>query len=487
MDEEDEEDAAANGGGDDEEEEKVSTRKTTSKPAAAAAAAGGDEDASMEDAAPAPEQSQYAKMKALFDKKKDDKYMTFDADDPLKPNPSQYNTHTAESEQAEAERCAAGPSTSDAIPGLWILLRGRSHSLLPVPAPAFSDKKRAAEREDEELAEDGEKDPWLLQARDDSARAAEQAADPAAHFNTHPAHKSKTPLVASTAVFESDDAAPIFDQAQARLVLLKHMQPGETVLKAVKRLGAPSNNAAANGAKGGATAAAPHTVKTKMKNVRSKPKEDAAAAAAPVAAAVDPVAEKARKAAFEELTEAAQGFLSSGYVGEFISLAVWPTASQPLASLLMLLDCVCLCSLNVSCVQRSIKMRTRRSIALSRHSVLTRRRLHRERQLRPQERKRCRHLRLELMHALVPRPDCNASVMHARLDCLNLNRAMTRKKITRVHDPLLLLLHPRPPLLLPLPPPPLPLLLHLLPLLAVCNGCTSTVVKTRMCRVRSPV
>jgi hypothetical protein len=29
------------------------------------------------------------KMSALFDKKKDDKYMTFHADDPLKPNPSQ--------------------------------------------------------------------------------------------------------------------------------------------------------------------------------------------------------------------------------------------------------------------------------------------------------------------------------------------------------------------------------------------------------------
>lgn len=38
--------------------------------------------------------TQYEKMKALFDKKKDDKYMTFDADDPLKPNPSQTQRHT---------------------------------------------------------------------------------------------------------------------------------------------------------------------------------------------------------------------------------------------------------------------------------------------------------------------------------------------------------------------------------------------------------
>lgn len=247
MNEQEEEEADAEGKHADDEEEKSSAR-----PAAAVAAAAADSmrdvEAPLDDAA-----ARRLKMKALFDKSKDDKYMTFDAEDPLKPNPN---------------------------------------------------KRRAAEREDENLEEEDSKDPWLLQAKEDAAKHA--SGDVLTHFTTHA--KAKAPLVASTAIFDGEENAPIFNQSAARIVLLKHMQPGETVLRAVKRLGVPIT---VGGAKG-AAAPAPAASKTKMKNVRSKPKEGADAPAA--AAALDPVAEKQRKAAFAELTEAAQGFLSSGYV-----------------------------------------------------------------------------------------------------------------------------------------------------------------------------
>lgn len=63
---------------------------------AAAAAADdddGDEGKASDAMADAPRELTYReKMNALFDKKKTDKFMTFDADDPLKPNPSQHNT-----------------------------------------------------------------------------------------------------------------------------------------------------------------------------------------------------------------------------------------------------------------------------------------------------------------------------------------------------------------------------------------------------------
>ena len=258
KDEEDDEGHAAND--DDEEEEKTSSRK----PAASADTMGDvGEEAPLDDRA-----AHRLKMKALFDKNKSDRYMTFDAEDPLKPNPN---------------------------------------------------KRRAAEREDENLEEEDNKDPWVLQAKEDAERAAAEAAKRGGggtdsiitHFSTHSgaAAKPKAPLVSSTAIFDGEDSAPIFNQAAARVVLLRHMKPGETVLKTVKRLGVPITVGGAGG--GAAAVAAPHVVKTKMKNVRSKPKEPEAASATAV---LDPVAEKARKLAFAEVTEAAQGFLSSGYV-----------------------------------------------------------------------------------------------------------------------------------------------------------------------------
>lgn len=174
-----------------------------------------------------------------------------------------------------------------------------------------SDKKRAAEREDEELDEDATKDPWLRQAAEDSARAAAGGgADIASHFSTH---NGKRALVSSTAVFDGDDTAPVFDQHRARLALLKHMRPGETVMKAVKRLG---SHAGAAGGAGAAPGAAGAQKLTKMKNVRSKPKEGAAGVATGAASAADVAAEKERKAAFEELTEAAQGFIGAAYLGQ---------------------------------------------------------------------------------------------------------------------------------------------------------------------------
>ena len=177
------------------------------------------------------------------------------------------------------------------------------------------DKKRAAEREDEELDEEATKDPWLRQAAEDSARAAagEGGADIASHFSTH---NGKKALVSSTAVFDGDDAAPVFDQHRARLTLLKHMRPGETVMKAVKRLGSHAGGA------GAGAAGAPGVQKvTKMKNVRSKPKEGATGAATGATTAADAAAEKERKAAFEELTEAAQGFIGAAYLGQFCACA----------------------------------------------------------------------------------------------------------------------------------------------------------------------
>lgn len=47
----------------------------------------------------------HARMKALFDKNKDDKYMTFDAEDPLRPNPSQY-TYMNTTERRDMEETA---------------------------------------------------------------------------------------------------------------------------------------------------------------------------------------------------------------------------------------------------------------------------------------------------------------------------------------------------------------------------------------------
>ena len=164
-----------------------------------------------------------------------------------------------------------------------------------------ADKKRAAEREDDDLDEEGVKDPWLLQAAQDAARA-KDAGDSAASYLS----RAGKPLQSSTAALAANENAPPFDQGKARLILLKHMKPGETVQKAVRRLGTSA------AAPGGAAAA---PAKNKMKNVRSKPKEGAAAPAA--ATPLDAAAEKQRKADFAELTDAAQGFLNSGYVGQW--------------------------------------------------------------------------------------------------------------------------------------------------------------------------
>jgi len=204
-----------------------------------------------------------AKIKALFDKKKDEKYMSFAADDPLKPN---------------------------------------------------ANRRRAAEREDEELDEDDElskKDPWLLQAAEDAQRSKHPGEDAERIMN-------RPPVQPSTAVFDKEEQAPIFDQFKARETLLKHMQPGETVMQTVKRLGVkPGGN---NGSVGGSSTSSggPQPPRTKMKNVRTKKKDtnmtDASSAGTPAAAPVDPEAEKARKQAFDEVTEAANGFLTSGYV-----------------------------------------------------------------------------------------------------------------------------------------------------------------------------
>jgi hypothetical protein len=180
-----------------------------------------------------------------------------------------------------------------------------------------SDKARAAAREDEELDEDGVKDPWLLQAAHDAARAAASGTDVADATNRlFNSKRSGAPLKSSTAVFEQEAQAPIFDQATARRVLLKHMRPRESVQQAMRRLATPL----AGAARAGGASNSGGVLKTKMKNVRSKPKEGADAAAASAAATVSPAdleAEKARKAAFDELMEAAQGFLSSAYVGTF--------------------------------------------------------------------------------------------------------------------------------------------------------------------------
>lgn len=60
--------------------------------ASASAAAGGDTemaDGDADDAGFLDDRARQAQIRARFDKSQDDKYMTFDAEDPLKPNPSQ--------------------------------------------------------------------------------------------------------------------------------------------------------------------------------------------------------------------------------------------------------------------------------------------------------------------------------------------------------------------------------------------------------------
>jgi hypothetical protein len=204
-----------------------------------------------------------------------------------------------------------------------------------------ADKARAAAREDEELDEDGVKDPWLLQAAHDAARAAASGTDVAdATSRLFNSKRSGTPLKSSTAVFEQEAQAPIFDQATARRVLLKHMRPRESVQQAMRRLATPLAGAARAG---GASNSGGGVLKTKMKNVRSKPKEGADAPAASATAAVTPAdleAEKARKAAFDELMEAAQGFLSSAYVGTFSNRSICRLIAQGANGLLL---CLALC------------------------------------------------------------------------------------------------------------------------------------------------
>ena len=163
------------------------------------------------------------------------------------------------------------------------------------------DKKRAAAREDEEL-EDDNKDPWLLQAAEDRARAIAEG-----RIDEHDSSSQK-PLRSSTAIFDRDDQAPVFDQAAAREILLKHMKPGESVVKAVKRLGSSTTSNSSTGA-----ATAPKSM-NRMKNVRTKNLPPATAATSSTSAATteDLAAAKERKRAFDELTEAAQGFIASG-------------------------------------------------------------------------------------------------------------------------------------------------------------------------------
>lgn len=246
-------------------EEKERRAKAAKARAAAEAGKGAsgdskEEDTEMVDAdgvdheseEPDDPRARQARLKKIFDKSSSDKYMTFDAEDPLKPNPN---------------------------------------------------KRRAAAREDDELEEEDEKDPWLKQAADDQQRKRGEAEERGEYL---PDAKE---LKSSTDVFLGEDEAPPFDQFTARQTMLKHMKPGETVRRAVKRLG----DAVHAGAAGGVG----KKLQTKQKNVRTK-KPDAAAAAAAGASADAAMADadtpaqlKARKAAFDELIECAQGFVSS--------------------------------------------------------------------------------------------------------------------------------------------------------------------------------
>lgn len=82
--------------------EQMEARKAKAKANAEAAAAAATaeatagEDADMVDAFDGEEEddqrARQARIKAVFDKNKEDKYMTFDAEDPLRPNPSQDRT-----------------------------------------------------------------------------------------------------------------------------------------------------------------------------------------------------------------------------------------------------------------------------------------------------------------------------------------------------------------------------------------------------------
>jgi hypothetical protein len=85
---EEEEGEEADDDGDEGKESDFVGKAGTARAGGAAAAADGDAMDESEGSGARP-LTQFEKMKALFDKKKDDKYMTFDADDPLKPNPSQ--------------------------------------------------------------------------------------------------------------------------------------------------------------------------------------------------------------------------------------------------------------------------------------------------------------------------------------------------------------------------------------------------------------